>query len=772
MPKMRCLLWSVLLAGLVCISAAAEWKWTRLPGDGTKPATRAGHSAVAVDDTLVVFGGVMLDVKYFNDINVYDTNARRWSQPKITGEVPEERAGHTATLIGGDMYIFGGSNNFGSFSDVMRYDTKNHRWLRGIPQGTLRPVGRSNHAAVYDGNGRIYIYGGYTQEGKFLSDILIINTFVEGDWIDATTFPFAFEQPVVSGQAPPGRESHTMTLSKNKLYVVGGYTGTGVKDHDLWVFDLDEQKWLPKPPAQEPFPGQRQGHTALRHGNDIVLAGGCDVTRDVALCYSDVWALDTVGMRWSWRSTDTVSLLPRQGHTANFIRGKMYIFGGCRMSVECYNDVVVLDTKEPCPADCGGHGTCAYGTVCQCQSGWTGHDCLDRERCPFDCNGQGSCHRGQCTCNNGYIGASCYTEIPCPNRCSNHGACLPDATCQCYLGYHGASCESGSPVCLNDCSGHGTCSEKSECICHEGYGGVSCEQQLVCPLGCCNHGACEGGKCKCVPGFIGKSCAINEDQKNYVFKMTDRTSADLRAEAKIKRDEASQSKQLAKELLADADRAPTTAEARNLQAKGNGLEIDAEALAKQAEELEKRGSLVAGYRSPDKMESLFDTSTCDAKLKPDMLQLLSAEHHYQAPQTDESVQKPMPPTSSGTAQPRFTSLTLQNPPQSSPSQGRSATPTEFGIYKQGKQLKVGESGCKHNCNDRGICKDGVCYCEPGYHGIACAAEDLVTKKSVPLTWAVAIAVSALVVSMIVTATCIQIGARRRARATQEMGYKV
>ena len=37
-----------------------------------------------------------------------------------------------------------------------------------------------------------------------------------------------------------------------------------------------------------------------------------------------------------------------------------------QVSADCFNDVSVLDTMEPCPEQCGGHGTCVDERYCQC----------------------------------------------------------------------------------------------------------------------------------------------------------------------------------------------------------------------------------------------------------------------------------------------------------------------------------------------------------------------------------------------------------------------
>ena len=55
------------------------WSWTA-PSKltGVAPTPRGGHSATAVEDLLVVFGGCFLDKICFNDVTAFDTTHNQW----------------------------------------------------------------------------------------------------------------------------------------------------------------------------------------------------------------------------------------------------------------------------------------------------------------------------------------------------------------------------------------------------------------------------------------------------------------------------------------------------------------------------------------------------------------------------------------------------------------------------------------------------------------------------------------------------------------------
>lgn len=135
------------------------------------------------------------------------------------------------------------------------------------------------------------------------------------------------------------------------------------------------------------------------------------------------------------------------------------MFGGCQVSADCFNDVSVLDTMEPCPEECGSHGTCVDGRCCQCTApGFTGHDCLQPLTCHSDCGLHGLCAQdGQCACSGGWSGENCQEPPRCPGAtlpCSGRGECLSGGTCRCQAGAAG-------PDCFADIVNHSSASRRS-----------------------------------------------------------------------------------------------------------------------------------------------------------------------------------------------------------------------------------------------------------------------------------------------------------------------
>ncbi|OXB72275.1 UNVERIFIED_CONTAM: hypothetical protein H355_003808 [Colinus virginianus] len=90
--------------------------WTRIPtehllrGSPPPPQRRYGHTMVAFDRHLFVFGGAA-DNTLPNELHCYDVDSQTWEviQPSPDSELPSGRLFHAAAVISDAMYIFGGT---------------------------------------------------------------------------------------------------------------------------------------------------------------------------------------------------------------------------------------------------------------------------------------------------------------------------------------------------------------------------------------------------------------------------------------------------------------------------------------------------------------------------------------------------------------------------------------------------------------------------------------------------------------------------------------
>lgn len=549
---------AVAVQGDVSSAAASRgqvaWSWSLLDVAGAKPTARQGHASVAIGRKIFVFGGCVQEIKCFNDLHSLDTGSNEWAEEFTSGDLPEPRGGHTATLVGTDVYVFGGANTEASFDDVHKLDLRHMRWSRvPLASDSSRPAARTNHAAAAEANGRLYVFGGYSDDGgKFLNDLWQLELLSPSEEATAAAGKARWTRLATEGQVPVAREGHSLTVAGLQLVVVGGYTVEGHSTNDVHTFDLQQRTWH-RLDVPKPLPPPRQAHSAARHGREIVVAGGCDLSEARPVCFNDAWGLDLSTGRWRQRSSAVPRWQAREGNSASFVEGKMFLFGGCQIGSSCFSDVAVLDTLDPCAANCGGHGTCVGGQFCQCTApGFTGSDCQQPLACAVACGSHGSCSRDgrSCDCKVGWGGALCSVAMPtCPGRgaaCSGHGMCLANATCHCDQGFGGKDCaEAQLALPLEVLAGFAPGSGAGSGLVVQSLVAVSAGRLLspaigpklqvsgpptvrafgidkinenghvaggsdmpLCKENCNFRGLCEKGTCFCQPGFSGDTCGV------------------------------------------------------------------------------------------------------------------------------------------------------------------------------------------------------------------------------------------------------------------------
>ncbi|MFA0500495.1 kelch repeat-containing protein, partial [Vibrio sp. 10N.222.46.A1] len=157
-----------LLAASVCLSTAsfAKDQWPDLP-----VGMKSGISAQVGSKLYVGLGSTgqdfyMLDLEYVK---------KGW-QKKADFSGPA-RSGATASVVGENIYVFGGSGKNNSsdaapvlFDTVYRYDAGDNTWAR---VNTQTPVGLLGAASYSPDNKQVLFFGGYNKGyfDKYLADI-------------------------------------------------------------------------------------------------------------------------------------------------------------------------------------------------------------------------------------------------------------------------------------------------------------------------------------------------------------------------------------------------------------------------------------------------------------------------------------------------------------------------------------------------------------------------------------------------------------------------
>jgi hypothetical protein len=98
--------------------------WQRLRRRGEQPTGRAYHGAAVVGNFLVLLGGWSGQVEQVDTISTLDLDGMgTWATVTVPGQPPAGVYGHTATVIGSNILIFGGWDGVSPLATVNVLDT-------------------------------------------------------------------------------------------------------------------------------------------------------------------------------------------------------------------------------------------------------------------------------------------------------------------------------------------------------------------------------------------------------------------------------------------------------------------------------------------------------------------------------------------------------------------------------------------------------------------------------------------------------------------------
>jgi hypothetical protein len=218
-------------------AAPASWAAPIAAGaDG--PAGRRSHTAVVRDDLMLVFAGVDATGLYLRDLWALNLTARSWQQLDDSvadcagnGVSPGARQRHSATLMSGIMYIFGGLDATGQYlSDLWKFEEG--CWSPLLPSNS--PAARGEHIAVAwptpNAGDVLTVIGGLGSQGR-LNDVHVYDPS-HNRWA---------RQLTVNASA---HSSSAGIVMDNRIYIVGGYVSTdpttdASRTSDIYVHNAD-----------------------------------------------------------------------------------------------------------------------------------------------------------------------------------------------------------------------------------------------------------------------------------------------------------------------------------------------------------------------------------------------------------------------------------------------------------------------------------------------------------------------------------------------------
>jgi N-acetylneuraminic acid mutarotase len=306
--------------------------WSKAPVSGSPHSNLRAHTTTLIGSNVYVFGGC--DAKTcFNAMYVLDADSFYWSVPHMVGDIPMPLRAMTCTAVGKKLVVFGGGDGPAYYNDVYVLDTVNFRWSKPRIVGDKLPSKRRAHTACLYKNG-IYVFGG--GDGvRALNDIwrLDVSDTSKMSW----RLISSADKPAQGGareRRPKARGYHTANMVGSKLIIFGGSDGGECFD-DVWIYDVERHIWKL---VNIPMTFRRLSHTATIVGSYLFVIGGHDGHE---YC-NDVLLLNLVTMTWDRRKVYGMPPSGRGYHGTVLYDSRLLVVGGFDGS-DVFGDVMVLE---------------------------------------------------------------------------------------------------------------------------------------------------------------------------------------------------------------------------------------------------------------------------------------------------------------------------------------------------------------------------------------------------------------------------------------------
>jgi N-acetylneuraminic acid mutarotase len=162
---------------------------------------------------------------------ILDIRTLEWTPiERVDKNAPKSIDEHTATLVGEQIYIFGG-NIAGFKNDQMFvFDPSSQNWTK--LEHSSGPCARSSHSAVLYQE-RIYVFGGKDIDGNKLNDLWEYD-IKNNSWKEIQKHE----------DAPLSRSGHSACTFKNFMIVFGGIHELTQELNDMLAYDFNNKQWF------------------------------------------------------------------------------------------------------------------------------------------------------------------------------------------------------------------------------------------------------------------------------------------------------------------------------------------------------------------------------------------------------------------------------------------------------------------------------------------------------------------------------------------------
>ena len=312
------------------------------------------HAAVCVKNCIIVFGGMGENEQLhsLNNIWMYNINTEHWRKYVIPGKkiVPPGNTSSCAVAIQETVFVFGGyidKNNFTNAVWKLSVSKQCFEWSRTKTQSKDKtPSPRYFHTG-WEYAGQLWTFGGTsTPLTDYLNDHGDFNGIVTNQLLCFNPLSEEWRNPQSSGAIPSPRTCTSTTMIGNKVWMHGGSSQPGHYFNDLHQLDMASLTWT-KIRCEQLKPSCRDTcslNAVSEH--QLILHGGETKYRELL---DDTWIFDLLSL--SWRQYNGEWIHPWCGHTGTtcmnssvvLIGGFYYYFGNNSIGqFEFHNDVISL----------------------------------------------------------------------------------------------------------------------------------------------------------------------------------------------------------------------------------------------------------------------------------------------------------------------------------------------------------------------------------------------------------------------------------------------
>jgi len=310
------LLSSVFLSSATLVSASTSLGWESLP---SMPLGRYGAVGAPVGNKVYLIGGVNNTGGCVSPVSEYNISTGLWTQKNSTPTLRTEAAG----VLGpdGKIYVIGGllcgAQTYTVLNTLEIYNPVNDTWATG----SAMPTPRSDLAAVFGSNGKLYAIGGLLDSNNTSTDVV--------EEYDPASDAWIIKSPLNYASYGLG----ATLASDSYIYIAGGSPQQGVER-----FDTINNTWILKSPPSDTF---IHSNFVLATNGRLYLIGAPNSNYvDEYYPPSDTWVR-------------TTGLMPTEGFRLVAVEGsdgKLYRFGG-QSSNTSISQYVVERATITLPAD-------------------------------------------------------------------------------------------------------------------------------------------------------------------------------------------------------------------------------------------------------------------------------------------------------------------------------------------------------------------------------------------------------------------------------------